>query len=363
VSVPVEAELSSPIVHALRTTPRRHIELLGFVDPARFEKSTGLVMMQPYQRGKIPVIFVHGLLSDPLTWKEMFNELGADPEIRSRYQFWAFFYPTGLPFIKSAAKLREDLAQVKNACDPEGADPALENMILVGHSMGGLIAKLQVTKGGDRYWNLIGTKPIDELRTSDANRELLRKIFYFEPQPCVRRVVTIGTPHRGSSYGKAFIGRLGSWLVRIPRMVMEVQQQLIRDNPDAFLPGFKGTFPTSVDLLAQDSPILKVMYDDQLASSVQFHNVFGIASVMKEGLGDGVVPASSARLPNVASELAVDALHANVHQHPRTILEIKRILRRHYQETQENGRLRPVIPASGTNAVPMTTPVVVPANG
>jgi pimeloyl-ACP methyl ester carboxylesterase len=341
----LEAELSSPIVYSLRTTPRTKIELTGFLDPGQAQENMRLVMLQPYQKGKIPVVFVHGLLSDPLTWTEMFNELGADPEIRKHYQFWAFFYPTGLPFIKSAAKLRADLEKVRMTCDPEGNDPALDRMVLVGHSMGGLVSRLQTTKSGDNFWNLVSTKPFSEVKTSDERRETLRQVFFFEPTRTVRRVVCIGTPNRGSYYSKSFVGRFGSWLIRMPRMVLDAQQQLLKDNPEAFRDIFKGAFPTSVDLLSTDSPLLKVMYESEAVPTVKMHTIIGEGVMTKGETGDGIVPASSATLPNVASELRINAAHEYVHRHPRATLEVKRILNEHRKECQENGGLQPIVPA------------------
>jgi pimeloyl-ACP methyl ester carboxylesterase len=356
----LEAELSSPIVHSLRTTPRIKIELTGFLDPGQAQKDMRLVMLQPYQKGKIPVVFVHGLLSDPLTWTEMFNELGADPEIRKRYQFWAFFYPTGLPFIKSAAKLRADLEKVRMNCDPEGNDRALDRMVLVGHSMGGLVSRLQTTRSGDDYWNLVSTKPFKEVKTSDDRREMLRQVFFFEPTRTVSRVVYIGTPHRGSYYSKSYVGRLGSWLVRMPKMVLEAQQQLLQDNPEAFRDIFKGPFPTSVDLLSTDSQLLKVMYEAEPPPTLKQHTIIGEGVKTKGEDGDGIVPASSAALPHVASELRITADHEYVHRHPRATLEVKRILHEHWKECQDSGALQKVVPAGAV--IPPAMPALTPAN-
>ena len=54
-----------------------------------------LVSTTPYRPGLIPVVFVHGTASSPVRWAEMYNRLQADPEIRSRFQFWFFQYDSG----------------------------------------------------------------------------------------------------------------------------------------------------------------------------------------------------------------------------------------------------------------------------
>src|SRR5205807_1028895 len=103
-----------------------HSDLQGavsnFFNADRLQGRTGIYLTEPYQPGKIPVLFVHGLLSDPLTWATMFNDLRADPELRARYQFWFYFYPTGIPYLETAAELRRELAELRAALDPEHRD-------------------------------------------------------------------------------------------------------------------------------------------------------------------------------------------------------------------------------------------------
>src|SRR5690606_20173507 len=119
---------------------------------------------EPYQPGKIPVLMIHGLWSSTITWMEMFNDLRGDPEIRRDYQFWFYLYPTGQPFWRSATQLRQSLAQMRKTVDPHRSDAALDQMVLVGHSMGGLIAHMQVVNSGNDFWNIVTDKPFSELQ-------------------------------------------------------------------------------------------------------------------------------------------------------------------------------------------------------
>ena len=54
----------------------------------------------------------HGLQDTPATWAPLLNELRADPEINTHYQFWVFSYPRGYPFPYSAELLREELDRI-----------------------------------------------------------------------------------------------------------------------------------------------------------------------------------------------------------------------------------------------------------
>lgn len=126
---------------------------------ARFEP-TGLSLLQPYVRGKIPVVFVHGLWSSPWSWERMVEALEADPAIKGRFQLWTFGYSTDDPFPYSAYLLRKNLNDVRTQIDPQKTDPSFDQMVLVGHSMGGLVSKMIVVDSGDRLWHLLSERPI-----------------------------------------------------------------------------------------------------------------------------------------------------------------------------------------------------------
>jgi len=68
------------------------IGLLNMVRGEHMVGTAGLLLLQPFDPEKIPVIFVHGLLSSPYVWRNTANSLNVDPEIRQRYQFWVFSY-------------------------------------------------------------------------------------------------------------------------------------------------------------------------------------------------------------------------------------------------------------------------------
>ena len=60
------------------------------------------------------------------------------------FQFWFFTYETGNPILYSAMRLREALETAVATLDPAAQDPALRQMVLLGHSQGGLLVKLMV---------------------------------------------------------------------------------------------------------------------------------------------------------------------------------------------------------------------------
>jgi pimeloyl-ACP methyl ester carboxylesterase len=340
-AVPLETDLTTPLAYFLAGTDLDRLQYLGFLRVDLLQGRTGIYMPEPYQPGKIPVLLVHGLLSSPLTWAPLFNDLRADPRLRERFQFWVYFYPTGNPYLKTAADLRRALARLRDHLDPELKDPALDQMVLVGHSMGGLVSKMMTVDSGDDFWGLVSERPFEDLRLSPATRDGLHDMFFFVRQPCVRRVVFLGTPHHGSQLSPALPGRLADHLIRLPKTLLGAAHDLSAENPDLPLRLWGGRVPTSVDLLAPGSPALEVLAARPLPEGVHYHSIIGVvppSDTVLERLfvggagcdsGDGVVPYCSAHLDGVDSELVVPADHFTVHQHPLSVLEVRRILLEH----------------------------------
>ena len=164
--VPLESEPTAALALTFTGVPIMELEMLGFLGrlTGLMAERPPLVSTTPYRPGLIPVVFVHGTASSSVRWAEMYNRLAADPEIRSRYQFWFFQYDSGNPIALSALHLREALTAAVARLDPEGKDPALRRMVLIGHSQGGLLVKMQSISSGDRIWNAVSRKPLDELR-------------------------------------------------------------------------------------------------------------------------------------------------------------------------------------------------------
>src|SRR3954469_10731838 len=159
----------------------------------RFEP-TGLSILRPYRPGKIPVVLIHGLWSNPWSWARMIEDLEADAALSARYQFWTFGYSTGDPLPYSAALLRRDLDEARRKLDHDRADTAFGRMVVVGHSMGGLLAKMMVQESGTRLWQLVSERPAEDLAGDPADRDLFRSALIYKPRPEVRRVVFIATP-------------------------------------------------------------------------------------------------------------------------------------------------------------------------
>ncbi len=330
------ADLSAPLAWVDSNVPRDYLSAFR-----RPDDGTGrgeLQMFEPYQPGKIPVVLVHGLLSDPVAWVGLANELMADPEFTRHYQIWAYRYPTGRTFLASSADLRGDFKQLISELGGVESDPALGQCVFIGHSMGGLVSKMQAVDSRDVLWRAFANCPIDQMVLNDAQREILTKQFFFEALPEVRRVIFIGTPHLGSGLAATTVARIGINQIRRSPEVEQMYSSLQANNPGVIHSHFRGGVPTSIETLQPNDPLLLALASLRPDPATLFHSIVGVDhQVPLQGEGDGAVPVESARHPGVETEKFVDARHARLHSAPDTVAEIRRILRLHASRVQTLG--------------------------
>jgi pimeloyl-ACP methyl ester carboxylesterase len=330
--VPLESDRSATLAHALDRSEVWSFSFSGFFSSESAARSNRLILVQPYQHGRVPVVFVHGTASSPGYWADLFNSLWGDPELRSSAQFWFYRYTTGNPIPYSAAELRAALAEAVQTLDPDGDDPALRRMVVIGHSQGGLLAKLMVV-ADDRTWFEEATgMHLDELELSPGQESDLLRSLEFEPAPSVARVVFVSTPHRGSFVSDTWYSRLLANLIRLPQDLSAIGRDVLGRSER--LPPELRRMPTSVSGMRTDSPYLEHLVGLPLAPGVVAHSIVSIGDADPrdpEDLADaddGVVSYGSAHVDGVASEFLVPCGHSS-QSHPGTIQEVRRILLEH----------------------------------
>jgi pimeloyl-ACP methyl ester carboxylesterase len=324
-AIPIEADVTTPLAYMWSKTDLNKYRWSGLLRPGKVAERAGLLSIRPYEPGKIPVVMVHGLLSSPLAWIPMLNELLRDPEIQERYQFFLYLYPTGMPIPIAAAGLRDALRDLY-ARFPSDSD-ARDRMVILGHSMGGLLAHAMAVRSDDHFWKVNSDRGFEKiLGPADVLAEL-RHYTFFDWQPYVRRVVFLATPHRGSDYSRKFVGRLGSNLITEPDRYTKLLGQLVKDNPDAF-PARFAKLPTSIETLEPDSPILQALLRMKANPETRFDSIIGsLRPDNVESTTDGVVPYRSAHLDGV-DETIVRSDHG-VQRDPEAIQAVRRILKEH----------------------------------
>ena len=332
-AVPLEVEPTASLAAGLEGAPIWKTELSGFLLGDLLQQTTTqLAALQPHRAGRFPVVLVHGTASSAARWAELVNDLSADPRIRDRFEFWFFSYETGNPIPYSALRLRQDLAQAVASLDPSGQDMALRDMVLIGHSQGGLLVKMAAVDTGSRLWDAISRKPLDELRLQPDTRELLRQSFFVEPAPFVGRVIFVATPHRGSYLAEYSLGRFIAGFVRLPFDLLRATGDVVTNNPDAFRFDPTRTRVGSVYGMTPGSPLITGLADLPVAPGIPAHSIIAVrGDGPLEDASDGVVRYESAHIEGVESELVVRSGHS-VQSNPQTVLEVRRILLLHAEE-------------------------------
>ena len=229
----------------------------------------GLLMMHPYRPGRVPVVLVHGTASSPARWADIVNELQNDPKLRGRIQFWLFTYNTSNPVLLSASELRQGLQSIRKEIDPDGRDPALDQLVVIGHSQGGLLTRLMVTDSGSRFWDAITDVPFEQVDVSPETRALIQRTMFFEPQPYVTRVVFIATPHRGSFRVSSLVLGMVRRLVTLPRTLVTGLTELGAKNTG--LP--KEAATTAVDNMMPGNRFVRTLSASPIAPGVTVHSI------------------------------------------------------------------------------------------
>jgi pimeloyl-ACP methyl ester carboxylesterase len=334
-SVPLESDPSASLAYRLEGAPVWDFEIAGFrrgdfsfLGNGNNGDSSGLYMLHPYHPNLIPVVFVHGTASSPARWAEMANELLGDRAIASHYQLWFFIYNSGNPIVLSAMRLRESLQAVRKDVDPAGKDPALNQMVVIGHSQGGLLTKMMVVDSGHRFWDNVTSVPFDQAGLDPETRDLASRAMFFKPQPFVARVIFIATPHRGSYMASNPIVKFGNKFINLPGGLAKSAVALGKLRETSMM-GTPFTMPTALDNMDASNPFIKALSATPIAPGVQVHSIIPVKGdgPVEEG-NDGVVEYKSAHIDGVESELVVRSGHST-QATPQTIEEVRRILYEH----------------------------------
>lgn len=292
-----------------------------------------VLLMQPYDPNRLTVVMLHGLASSPEAWINVANEVMGDESLRRNYQVWEIYYPTNAPVPVNLAGIRKALDQTLKHFDPAGRARASQNMVLVGHSMGGLITRLLVSSSGDRLWSVIPVRSDLSPQKRARLRERLAPYLQFTPMPQVTRAVFMASPHRGTPYAQ---NRLARWIGNLIRLPVNVLKEMASLSDLLKSDGSRITpirVPNSIDNLGDTDPFIVAAADLPISPRVRYHTIVGVyrPTGPLATSSDGVVPYKSAHLDGADSELAIPSWHS-VQDKPAAILELRRILALHAAE-------------------------------
>lgn len=324
--------LTAPLAYMAKHTDLKIPTVRSMIKTDKYIDNIGIYRFEPVDPDRIPVVLVHGIKSNPTIWKNMVNLARDDEVVRENYQFWSFNYPTGVPMLYSGMHLRQEIARMQELYNPGGIHPRMNEMIIIGHSMGGLVSELQIKNSGDAFWPEGHARP-DTLGMEPAQAQMLTDSVFFKAVPQIKRAIFIATPHRGSDIAETRVGDLFSRLIRLPAELTDAFLTLA-----AFSPMFaeqlvlEGHIPNSIDEMSPGSDFLEALRSLPFENHLPVHSIVAVGESGLQGAlvesEDGLVEYRSAHLDEAISEKLVQSNH-RAPNHPDAISEVVRILRLH----------------------------------
>lgn len=297
-----------------------------------------IYLMQPWDPNRRIIFMLHGLGSSPEAWVNLANEIMGDPELRRQFQVWQVYYPTNAPIALNRYEIANAFNDTLKHFDPNGSTRASRDMVYIGHSMGGVLARLLVSDSGDVLWN-------DLLANYDLKGERLKRVqsklgplLHFKAEPNVERAIFIAAPHQGTDIAGNKVGRLIGRLVRLPLTILGKFEDvfLALAQAEQQVDGTaKPKIPNSIDNLKASDPFVKAAAQLPITPGLKYHSIIAQRKpeLPVEKSDDGLVPYWSSHLPGALSEKVIISGHS-VQETPQAVLEVRRIL---HQDIDEVG--------------------------
>jgi len=337
-SHPLAADWSAPNAFYWRMTDLDDVLIQNVFLPDRYMDEIGLYFLEPYDPDKIPVVMVHGVNSSPDAFKFILNDLTPQPWFRKNYQVWLFNYPTGVPWIYTAARFRQSIREAVDYARSHGGRGKTDEMVVLAHSMGGLITRASVTDPGDTFYRTHFRKPLDQINVTPERRRLIQDATLYKPLTEPKRVVFMAVPHQGSPLADLRIALMASRFIQLPKMLtVDLADAAMAGVVEVATPGKAFRSPTSISGLSPSNPDIMALSAMPLPKGIAFHSIHG-----NRGRGtipdcsDGVVSYQSSHVHPVESEIVVPWVHG-VTDSPDTSIELERILKLHLQTTRRRG--------------------------
>jgi pimeloyl-ACP methyl ester carboxylesterase len=301
---------------------------------SEFAGHAGLYLQEDYDPDKRPVVMIHGLGGSPHAWTRLSNELRGNPELHARFQVWHVLYHSNAPMLVIRRRVQGYLDDAWRVLDPKGDAPARSGVVLIGHSLGGVVARMLCVESGDALWSAAFTVPPQTVQGNSVDGPDIESVFRFRPYPGVSRAIFMAAPHRGSPNADRWIGRLFRVLVGGRAPEIQLLSHFARDHPDMVHETLRLTYQharfNSITSLQTSQPVRRAGESLVPSGDIPYHTIAGVLPGI-EPESDGAVPLSSALLPGAASTLIVRSGH-NLYDNDEAVAEVLRILREDLME-------------------------------
>jgi len=338
--LPLTRDSSAAYAWAMDVSKLERRGLWGLVGGKQIGRRAGLYLLEDYDPRKCPLVMIHGLGSHPLIWSRVSNAVWGEADLREHFQVWQVVYQTDVPLLVARLHVQRYLDDAWRLLDAGDDAKATSRSVLLGHSLGGVVARLLCTRSGDALWNAAFTVPLHELEADRDDLDTIDRIFHFAPYPGIARAIFLAAPHRGSPSAASVLGRLTGDLVGRRTSEVHALRRIAQRNPNAIrpelLPVFLEGWLNSITTLQSEQPVRRVAESLMPPAGFPYHTIAGVQPGRHQP-SDGVVPLESALLPGAASSLVVASGH-RVHERPAAVAEVVRILREHATENPIRAR-------------------------
>ncbi|MCB8769640.1 esterase/lipase family protein [Acinetobacter soli] len=335
-SYPLAANFSAPYGLWLAENNLGILAYLSLLDRDQRLSMPHLYKLEPYNPNKKIIVLVHGLASSPEAWIGLTNDIMGDRVLREHYQVWQIFYSTNMPILESRYQIYALLQQAFDGLNPQ--DAADHNAVLIGHSMGGIISRLLVSKAdlSDKAFKMLNTNQRQRFK---RDQNVLNR-FKIQPIENFDRAIFMSAPHRGTDYADRWFTLAARKIIRLPSSFLgALTDTLTNDATDQakdLTNGINGgLIQNGPSDLSHKSKFIALTKDVVPPKGYVFHSIMGNITKSQEPdqITDGIVPYSSAHLDGAVSEKIIKGGHS-IQETPEALLELRRILRLHLQQHQ-----------------------------
>ncbi len=330
---PLAANFSAPYGLWLAENNLGIAAYLSLIDRDQRLTMPHLYMLEPYNPNKKVIVLVHGLASSPEAWIRLTNDIMGDNVLRENYQVWQVFYSTNMPILESRFQVNAIINQAFKSIDPNSS--SAKDSVLIGHSMGGIIARLLVSDADltQQALKMLNNRKYDKFKDDNIFQARLQ----IKSIPNFDRAIFISAPHRGTAFADRWFTLAARRIIKLPGAFLGALADSIdeRDlNAKNFLKEVgNGLIQNGPSDLSHNSKFTLLTKNVMPKQGMIYHSIMGNATESSDPniMTDGIVPYTSSHLDGAVSEKIIKGGHS-IQETPEAVLELRRILRLHLTE-------------------------------
>ena len=330
---PLAANFSAPYGLWLAQNNLGKSAYLSLIDREERLSMPHLYLLEPYNPNKKVIVLIHGLASSPEAWIRLTNDIMGDSVLRENFQVWQVFYSTNMPILESRFQIYALLQQGFKQVSPSAA--AKKDAVLIGHSMGGILARLLVsdTDLTQPAMQMLNNRQFERFRSDPLLQARLR----IKPINNFNRAIFLAAPHKGTEFADRWFTLAARKVIRLPTAFLSafadaLQQQEV-DLKNLTKEIGHGVIQNGPSDLSKNSKFTQLTENILPVKGFKYHSIIGnnTDSTEHQLMNDDVVHYNSAHLDGAVSEKIIKGGHS-IQETPEAVLELRRILRLHLQD-------------------------------